>query len=230
MIVLVTGARTGIGRGISEHLARAGHTVLGCSRRVPASLPEGYRHYQADVTDNSSLKAMFQTIRKDYGHIDALVNNAGTAAMVPFMLTSDSVARGIFDLNVFATMACCRGAIKLMRRSAAPSIVNISSVAVRYSLEGQLAYAASKAAIEQMTRTLSREVAAMRIRVNTLGLPPVRTALTRSVHRAKIEALIERQAIKRECAMDDIVGPVDFLLSDSARFVTGETLYLGGVH
>lgn len=80
-----------------------------------------------------------------------------------------------------------------------------------------------------MTRSLSREVAPLNIRVNTLGLPPLRTALTRTLKKEKIEALIARQAIKRPCEFLDIVGPVEFLLSDASSFVSGETLYLGGV-
>lgn len=231
MIVLVTGTRTGIGRWLAEHLLQRGHAVLGCSRRAPSGMPEGYVHFEVDVTDAAAVRAMFHAIRKSHGHIDALVNNAGTSKMSPFMLTDEADLRAIFDLNVFSVMRCCREAVKLLRGSTqqAPSILNLSSVAVLFSLEGQLAYAASKAAVEQMTRTLSREVAAMNIRVNTIGLPPVETALTRSVDKAKIDALVARQAIRRMCDFDDIAGPVDFLLSDAARFVTGETLYLGGV-
>lgn len=92
-----------------------------------------------------------------------------------------------------------------------------------------MAYAASKAALEQATRTLSRELAPMNIRVNAIGLPPMRTALTRSVPKDKIEALIARQAFPRACEFSDLYGPIDFLLSEGARLVTGETLFLGGV-
>jgi len=231
MIVLVTGTRTGIGRWLAEHFVQGGHTVIGCRRPPPSRMPDSYQHFDVDLTDISALKVMFHAIRKSYGRLDALVNNAGTSTMAPFMLSDDDDIRAIFELNVFSAMQCCREAIKLLRNStqATSAILNLSSVAALFSLEGQLAYAASKAAIEQMTRTLSREVAAMNIRVNTIGLPPLPTALTRSVDKAKIAALVTRQAIGRPCEFEDIAGPVDFLLSDASRFVTGETLYLGGV-
>jgi 3-oxoacyl-[acyl-carrier protein] reductase len=231
MIVLVTGTRTGIGRWLAEYLVGRGHVVLGCSRRPPSGMPKGYHHYEADLTDGETVKAMFHAIAKAHHHIDAVVNNAGTARMAPFMLTDADDIRAIFALNVFAVMQCCREAVKLLRhsRQETTSILNLSSVAALFSLEGQLAYAASKAAIEQMTRSLSREVAAMNIRVNTIGLPPIKTALTRSVEKEKIDALVARQAIRRACEFADLAGPVEFFLSDAACFVTGETLYLGGV-
>jgi 3-oxoacyl-[acyl-carrier protein] reductase len=174
---------------------------------------------------------MFRKIKEEYGYIDALINNAGAALMNPFLLTPDSEIERIFRINVFAVFACSREAVKLIRHSKheSPSIINLSSVAVPWSIPGQSIYAASKIAIEQIARTLSHELAAMNIRVNTIGLPPMRTALTRSVDPARIKSLIERQAIKRMCTVPDILGPIEFLLSPAARFVTGSTLFLGGV-
>ncbi|CAH0314950.1 Cyclopentanol dehydrogenase [Pseudomonas carnis] len=194
-------------------------------------MPSGYIHFNVDLTHSESVTAMFHKIRKSYGYIDALVNNAGVSIMEPFLLSDLDSTKRLYNLNVFSVMQCCREAVKLLKnsRSGSPSILNISSVARFFSLEGHLAYATSKAAVEQLTRSLSREVAPLNIRVNTLGLPPLRTALTRTLKKEKIEALIARQAIKRPCEFLDIVGPVEFLLSDASSFVSGETLYLGGV-
>lgn len=231
MLVLLTGTSSGIGRGLAERLAANGHTVLGCSRR-PAREPfEGYGHYQTDLADASQVKRMFAAIHEEHGSLDALINNAGTAIMNPFLLTPDSEIERLFGINVFAMLRCSREAVKLMRHSGheAPSILNLSTVAVPWSIPGQSVYAASKSAVEQATRSLSHELAPMNVRVNTIGLPPVRTPLTRSVNPEKIKALVERQAIRRMCTIDDILGPVEFMLSPAARFVTGETLFLGGV-
>jgi 3-oxoacyl-[acyl-carrier protein] reductase len=229
MLVLVTGTSSGIGRGLAQRLARKGHTVLGCSRR-PGPAFEGYRHYQADLTSGDQVKEMFGAIRQEHGFLDALINNAGTAVMNPFLLTPDSDIERLFGINVFAMFRCTREAAKLMRHSeSGPSVVNLSTVAVPWSIPGQSVYAASKSAVEQATRSLSVELAEWNIRVNTIGLPPVRTALTRSVKSEKIAALVERQAIRRMCTIDDVLGPVEFLLSPAAGFVTGETLFLGGV-
>ncbi len=99
-----------------------------------------------------------------------------------------------------------------------------------WALEGQLVYSASKSAVDQLTRVMSKELADFNIRVNGIGLPPVHTVLTRTVAREKIDELIGRQTVKRMCTMEDIVGPVEFLLSRQSGFVTGETLFLGGVN
>ncbi|MFR9752375.1 SDR family NAD(P)-dependent oxidoreductase [Nocardia sp. 004] len=231
MVIVVTGTRSGIGRGIAEHLLRRGHQVLGCSRK-PAPIDDpNYRHYQLDLTESASVRTLFRSIRRDFGHLDGLVNNAGTATMNHFMMTPEDVARRVFDLNFFSVLNCSREATKLLQKSTdSPAILNVSTIAVPWALEGQLVYSASKSAVEQMTRVMSKELGPFGIRVNTIGLPPVRTVLTRTVPKDKIDRLVERQAFKRLCEIEDITGPVEFLLSPQSGFVTGETLFLGGVH
>ncbi|GAA2119204.1 SDR family oxidoreductase [Kitasatospora saccharophila] len=232
MIILITGTRTGIGKALARHFLDLGHRVVGCSRRPSTIEHPEYTHHEADLTDPKQVKAMFRSLRASHGSLDAVVNNAGVATMNHFMLTPDETARHLFDVNFFAVLSCSREAVKLLRRSTEPSpaILNVSTVAVPWALEGQLLYSASKAAVEQLTRVMSKELAEFGIRVNGLGLPPVRTVLTRTVPAEKIDALVQRQAIKRMCDTDDVVGPVEFLLSPQSRFVTGETLFLGGVH
>ncbi|WP_224273817.1 SDR family NAD(P)-dependent oxidoreductase [Streptomyces sp. LS1784] len=232
MIIMITGTRTGVGRALAEHFLDSGHEVVGCGRK-PATLDHPkYRHYQVDLTETDRTRAMFREVRQEYGHLDALINNAGTSTMNHFMTTPDEVTRKIFDLNFFAVLNCCREAVKLLRKSdeTAPAILNVSTVAVPWALDGHLAYSASKSAVEQLVRVMSKELAAFGIRVNALGLPPVRTVLTRTVAQPKIDALIARQAIPRMCTMSDIVGPVEFLIGRRSAFITGETVFLGGVH
>lgn len=232
MKILITGTRTGIGRALAEHLLGAGHDVIGCSRRPGSIEHPGYHHHQVDVTDTGAVKAMFRAVRSTHGHLDALVNNAGTSIMNHFMLTPEETTRRIFDVNFFAVLNCCREAVKLLRRSAQPStaVLTISTVAVPWALDGHLAYSASKAAVEQLVRVMSKELAEYRIRVNALGLPPVGTVLTRTVPPERIEGLVARQVIKRLCEPADIVGPAEFLIGPQSAFVTGETIFLGGVN
>jgi 3-oxoacyl-[acyl-carrier protein] reductase len=232
LIIAVTGTSKGIGRALAQHFAERGDRVFGCARGELALAHENYTHVSLDLARPDGARSFFREIRRAAGSLDALLNNAGTSLMNHFMLTPDDSVRQIFDLNLHALLACSREAVGLMTKSQhpAPSIVNFSSVAVRWSLPGQLAYAASKSAVEQATRSMSRELGAQNIRVNALGLPPIRTALTRSVPREKIEALIARQALPRQCELEDLFGPIQFLVSPAARFVTGEVIYLGGVH
>ncbi|MBS2961891.1 SDR family oxidoreductase [Actinocrinis puniceicyclus] len=232
MIVLITGTRTGIGRALAEYLLGRGHQVVGCSRRPATIEHPQYVHHAADVTDVKAIKSMCRAIRADHGRLDAVINNAGTASMNHFMTTPAETSRRMFEVNFFAVLDCCRETVKLLRKSEepAPAILNVSTVAVPWALEGQLLYSASKAAVEQLTRVMSKELAQFPIRVNGIGLPPVHTVLTRSVPAEKIDVLIQRQAFKRMCTVEDIVGPVDFLISRESGFITGETLFLGGVH
>jgi 3-oxoacyl-[acyl-carrier protein] reductase len=232
MIILITGTRTGIGKALATHFLELGHQVVGCSRKPSAIDHPRYDHHEADVTDARAVKSLCRAIRTGHGHLDAVVNNAGVAGMNHFMMTPEETARRMFDVNFFAVLNCCRESVKLLRRSEepAPAILNVSTVAVPWALEGQLAYSASKAAVEQLTRVMSKELAEFGIRVNGIGLPPVHTVLTRTVPTEKIDALIQRQAVRRMCTVDDIVGPVEFLISRTSAFVTGETLFLGGVH
>lgn len=232
MMLMITGTRTGIGKSLAVHFLESGHDVIGCSRKPSTIDHPNYRHHQVDLTDVSQIKKMFREIRKEHDHLDALINNAGTSTMNHFMMTPDVVARDIFDVNFFAVLNCCREAVKLLRRSSGPStaILNVSTVAVPWALEGHLAYSASKSALEQLVRVMSKELAAFGIRVNAIGLPPVRTVLTRTVPQPKIDAVVARQAIPRMCTMADITGPVEFLIGQQSAFVTGETIFLGGVH
>lgn len=232
MIIAVTGTSRGIGKALAAHFAARGDRVFGCSRGALDLGRDGYTHVIADLTTPGGIKGFFGAIRRQAGSLDALINSAGTSTMNHFMLMPEETTRAIFDLNVHALLGCCREAAPLLMKSEhpAPSILSLSSVAVPWALEGQLAYAASKSAVEQITRGLSKELASERIRVNAVGLPPIRTALTRTVPKEKISALIARQTIRRQCEVDDIIGPIEFLISEQARFVTGETLHLGGVH
>lgn len=229
--MLITGTRTGIGKSLAEHFLQRGDTVIGCSRRSSSIEHPRYRHFEVDLTDSKQLKRMFRSVRQEFGHLDSVVNNAGTATMNHFMLTPEETTRSIFEINFFAVLACSREATKLLQRSdrASTSILNISTVAVPWSLDGQLVYSASKSAVEQATRVMSKELTAFGIRVNALGLPIIRTVLTRTLpEEARVNALA-RQTIGRMCEFDDLVGPVEFLTSEQSGFVTGETLYLGGV-
>ncbi|UGT62632.1 SDR family NAD(P)-dependent oxidoreductase [Nocardia asteroides] len=232
MFIFITGTRTGVGRAVANHLLARGHQVAGCSRKPSAIEHENYRHYEVDLTEAAQVRRMFSAMRREYGSLDGLINNAGISNMNHFMMTPEIVARNIFDVNFFAVLNCCREATKLLQRSTepAPSIVNISTAAVPWALDGQLVYSASKSAIQQLTRVMSKELAEYGIRVNGLGLPPVRTVLTRTVPKEKIDELIRRQAINRMCSVDDIYGPVEFLITPQSSFVTGETLFLGGVN
>ena len=228
-VLLVTGTRKGIGRALAEHYASRGWKVVGCSRKGVDFELENYEHHELDVADEHPVRELFKQVRASHGRLDALVNNAGVASMNHALLTPLDTVRRVVDTNLVGTFLFCREAAKLMRTSGGGRIVNLTTVAAALNLEGEAVYAASKAAVENLTRTLARELGDMGITVNAVGPTPIATDLVRNVPREKLDALVERQAIRRFGELRDVLNVGDFFLAPESDFITGQILYLGGV-
>lgn len=226
--IFVSGSSRGLGLALAEHFLASGDIVIGCSRSASSLASEQYRHYPVDVTDPLEVSAMFRDIRRRFGHLDAVLNNAGAAAMSPFALQPAAVTRKVFDLNVHAVLGIAHAALRLLRSASHPRIVNISSVAVPYRLEGEAVYSASKAAIEQWSRVLAHELGPMRITVNCVGPSPIRTDLVRGISERNLQKLIDRQAIPKWATADDVTNVVEFFLRPQSDMITGQVVYLGG--
>ena len=228
-ILLISGTSKGIGRYLAQYYVEKDFQVVGCSRSLPDYVHERYAHFSADVTDEEKVKKMFFQIQERFGGLDVLINNAGIASMNHMMLTPIRTVQSIFSTNVLGTFLFCREAAKLMQKKRRGRIVNFATVATPLKLEGEAAYAASKAAVVSLTEIFARELAEFGITVNAVGPTPVKTDLIRSVPPEKMQALINRQAIRRFGEFADIANAVDFFLRPESDFVTGQVLYLGGV-
>jgi 3-oxoacyl-[acyl-carrier protein] reductase len=227
--VVITGTRKGIGRSLAEYYLGQGWGVVGCSRGEASIEHPQYRHFSVDVSDESAVIEMARAVRREIGTVDALLNNAGIASMNHCLLTPGSTVNNILQTNVVGTFLFCREFAKLMRKSEQPRIVNFTTVAHPLNLEGEAIYAASKAAVESLTRIMSRELAELRVTVNAVGPTPVFTDLIKGVSSDKMDALIARQAIPRYGKAEDVINAVDFFLRPESDFITGQVLYLGGV-
>lgn len=228
-VALITGARKGIGRHLAEHFLRQGYRVVGCSRQPSDLAAEGYVHHCLDVCDESAVRALMTDIRGRFGGLRVLVNNAGVAAMNHALLTPLTTARQLIETNLLGTFLLCREAARLLRNAAHARIVNLSTVAVPLALEGEAMYAASKAAVESLTRVLAKELAPLRITCNAVGPTPIETDLLRGVPAEKINRLLAMQPLPRLGKPEDVANVVDFFVRPESDFVTGQVIYLGGV-
>ncbi len=228
-VTLVTGSRKGIGRFLAEHYVRQGHAVVGCSRGACDWELDGYQHHTLDVADESAVVALFQSVRKQFGRLDNLINNAGAMATNHSLLTPLKAVQSMLNTNVVGTFLFSREAAKLMKEAGGGRIVNFSTVAVPLKVEGEAVYAASKAAVTSLTHILAREFAPMKITVNAIGPTPIVTDMIRALPKAKLDKVIASQPIKRLGTQEDVSNVVDFFLRKESEFITGQVIYLGGV-
>lgn len=229
-VILITGTRKGIGKELAEYYLNLDFTVIGCSRGVGTILNNNYRHFELDVSDEKAVVKMVRATKKEFGRIDILLNNAGIASMNHFLTTSFNTVQNIFNTNFLGTFIFSREVSKVMMKQKYGRIVNYTTVASALRLEGEAIYAASKGAIENFTQTISKEVAPYNITVNAIGPTPVETDLIKAVPKDKIQDLLDKQAIKRFGTFEDIKNVIDFFIDDKSDFITGQVIYLGGVH
>ena len=199
---------------LCERYLQEGYLVAGCARSQSKIAHENYRHFSLDVSDEIAVVAMIREVKREFGRIDALINNAGIASMNHFLTTPFDSVKKVFETNFFGTFLFSREVGKVMMKQKYGRIVNYTTVASALRLEGEAIYAASKSAIENLTQTLSKELAPFNI----------------TVPQDKINALLERQAIKRFGNFGDIKNVIDFFIDEKSDFITGQILYLGGVH
>lgn len=228
-VVVITGASRGLGLAMVEHFLAMGDSVFGLSRGMSDLQHPHYRHHEVDVTDEGAIACFFRELKGQASHLDVLINNAGIASMNAFAITPPDTSERIFNVNVHGTAVCCQRALSLLKRSASPRIINFTTVAVPLLLEGEAVYAASKSAVETLTKILAKEYGHFGITCNAVGPSPIATALIQSVPKDKIDRLIRQQAVKRMAEATDVLNVVDFFAKPESHMITGQLLYLGGV-
>jgi 3-oxoacyl-[acyl-carrier protein] reductase len=228
-VMIITGTRKGIGKYLAEYYANKEFQVIGCSRGDVDFELDNYQHFCLDVSDEDLVKNMFSDVRREYGRLDILINNAGIASMNHSFLTPIDTARKILDTNVIGTFIFSRESSKLMKKNQFGRIINFSTFAVPFKLEGEAIYAASKAAIITLTEILAREYTDFGITVNAVAPPAVQTDLIRGVPKEKMQNLLQRQAIHRYGNPEEVCNVIDFFVKPESKMVTGQIVYLGGV-
>ena len=228
-VIIITGTRKGIGNYLAQQYLADGDIVYGCSRRNCDIEHPNYKHVRLDVSDEPSVVEFVRNVYKEQKRIDVLINNAGMASMNHVLLTPKATAERVFNTNFMGTFLMSRECAKYMIKKKDGRIVNYSTVAVALNLQGELVYSSSKAAIEQLTRVLAGEIGESGVTVNAVGPTPVDTDLIKNVPANKIDELKSRQCIKRLGTFEDVKNVIDFYLRPESNFITGQTIYLGGV-
>lgn len=238
---LVTGASGGLGQHIAEVLSRAGAGVVLCGRRAQPleqladQIKRGNGKAVAvafDTTDSTSVVKGFAAAREAFGDIDVLINNSGVATTAPLLNLSESDWDATLDTNLKGAWHCAREFSQALIGADKPgAIVNVASI-LGIRVAGQVgAYAASKAALIQLTGVLALELARNKIRVNALAPGYIATDLNKKFLETDAgAALIKRVPQRRLGDLRDLDGPLLLLASEASRFMTGSTLVVDGGH
>jgi 3-oxoacyl-[acyl-carrier protein] reductase len=233
--VIVTGGSKGLGLAIASTLASGGYRVIAIARTATAELrsavaaiePEqhGSLHFRAfDLANTAAIAALVGGLRKEFGPIYGLVNNAGLGTAGVLTLMRDEQIENLARLNTISPIILSKYVLRSMMVERAGRIVNISSIVASTGYSGLSAYAATKASLIGFTRSLAREVGPLGITVNAIAPGFVDTQMTHGLSGAQREQIIRRSALRRMVDVDDVAGSVEFLLSEKARNITGITL------
>lgn len=232
--VLITGASGGIGGAIARVLHRAGATVgLSGTRVEPLqALAEelGERAYvlPCDLADAEAVDALPKQAIEAMGGLDILVNNAGITRDQIFMRMSDEEWQNVIDVNLTSTMRLCRGVMRPMMKARWGRIVNIGSIVGTTGNPGQVNYAASKAGMVGMTKSIAYEVASRGITANSVAPGFIATAMTEKLSDDQKDKIIAQIPAARMGTPEEIAAAVLYLSSPEAGYVTGATLHVNG--
>jgi 3-oxoacyl-[acyl-carrier protein] reductase len=235
-VALVTGASRGIGRAIAEVLAERGFRVVGTATSeagaagIGAALAAhpGCRGIVLDVTDAAAVGAAVDAVVRDCGGLHALVNNAGITRDTLSMRMKDEDWDLVLSTNLSAVFRASRAALRPMMKQRYGRIVNITSVVGASGNPGQANYAAAKAGVAGMTRSLAREVGSRGITVNCVAPGFIETDMTRALGEAQSAALLSQIPVGRLGQPVEIANAVAFLASPDASYITGTELHVNG--
>ena len=230
-LVIVTGASRGLGLAICRQLLQQGFTVLALARTLSTDLNALTEQYgsdltfvSADLSDLDNIQPLCSELIKQHGRPYALINNAAVGYDGVLATMHNSEITALLNLNVQAPILLTKYLLRPMLLNQSGRIINISSIIARTGFNGLSVYAASKAALEGFTKSLSREVGKAGITVNCVAPGYMQTEMTNSLQGDKLESIKRRSPLGRLATPDDAAGAVLYLLSEQASAITGTTI------
>jgi 3-oxoacyl-[acyl-carrier protein] reductase len=234
-VVIISGGSRGLGKGIVQALLEGGYIVATFSRSkspfiIEAIDSHGENFYweQINASDGDALKDFVKAVYKKYGAIHGLVNNAGINVDQLIPMTSDDEIDQLLDINLKAAIKLTRNVSRVMIRQKEGCIISISSIIGQRGFKGTTVYAATKAALDGMTRAAARELGAKGVRVNGIAPGFIKTDMTEHMPDAQRAQIIRRTPMGRLGEVSEVCGLVLFLLSSEASFLTGQIITLDG--
>ena len=233
-VALVTGASRGIGRAIAESLQQAGALVIGTATSEKGAA--AIQQYLGDkgfgmvlnVTDTQSVTDLYSQIKEKAGDVDILVNNAGITRDNLLMRMKDDEWQDIIDTNLTSLFKLSKPVMRSMMKKRFGRIISIGSVVGKMGNAGQVNYSAAKAGLIGFTKSLAREVASRQITVNAIAPGFIQTDMTDELTPEQQQAIMSQVPMERLGQAQEIANAVLFLASDSAAYITGETLHVNG--
>jgi len=233
--VIVTGGSRGLGLGIACKLVTAGYQVIAIARRESEQLACAMRQKEPgqkssiffkafDLEETSSIPGWVKELRKEFGSIHGLVNNAGLGTSGILATMHDSQIQRLVRLNTVSPIILTKYVVRSMMADGGGRIVNIASIVSFTGYSGLSVYSATKASVVGFTRSLAREVGPLGINVNAVAPGFLDTEMTGSLSGQQHEQIVRRSALQRLAEVDDVANAVEFLLSDKAKNITGTVL------
>jgi NAD(P)-dependent dehydrogenase (short-subunit alcohol dehydrogenase family) len=225
-VVLITGGSRGIGLACAQRFLALGDRVAVTYNSSPP--PEGLFAVKCDVTDPDSVDAAFKAVEAEFGPVEVLVSNAGITKDGLLLRMSEADFTTVVDANLTAAYRVAKRATQGMLRARAGRIIFMSSVVALLGSAGQANYAASKAGLVGLARSLARELGSRSITVNVVAPGPVETDMTAALGDKRVAELTAAVPLARMASADEIAGVVVFLASPDAAYITGAVIPVDG--
>ena len=228
---LVTGASRGIGRAIALELKSKDFSIIGTATSqvgVDALIENGIEGYILDLNSPNSIGSFWEQLEADKKNISVLVNNAGITRDNIVLRMSDDEWSDIMNVHLNGTFQLCKRSLKMMLKNKWGRIINISSASASIGNRGQSNYAAAKAGVEAFTKSLAKEVGKRDITINAVAPGFIATDMTEQNDGVNAEYLIKEIPLGRFGEPEEVAGLVDFLCSEKASYITGQTIHING--